>query len=335
MSETNGIITVSTLQTLYANSLSSILDGQIIVLESFYFDKQGKLYGKYYYDELVSKDKRNRITVQFSEDIKKQLVSGQYYKLQGFITKAQSLDNDSRLKVFFRATKVLKLEKEVQLVSKVEYDIIRARFDREFPIIQDILLEKIEKEDKPIIDIITGVQSTSKDDYSNQLLDKEYYIIRHHKCNLSSKDDILKFLNSYNFSDSDLLIILRGGGSGLEVFNEIELCKKAIELPIPFITGIGHDSDKTLLQRVSDKGLSTPTSVGVFLQKIVNIHKQRLKLLSSKNMEISKYKKEVENEKLLITNQLSSKKKTLLFVSILAAFLLLIVGYLIYLLVAF
>lgn len=311
MSENNNTITVTTLLSLYANSLSSTLDGQIIDLEGFYFDNQGKLYGKYYYDEVVSKDKKNRITTQFTNAIKTQLVSGQYYKLQGFMTKSNALDNDSRLKVFFTTTKVLKLEKEVQLVTKVEYDIMRSRFDRDFPFIQDILLEKIEKDTKPKIDIIIGVQSTSEDDYSNQLVDRNYYNIRHHKCNLSSEIGVIEFLNTYDFKDSDLLVFLRGGGSGLEVFDHIELCKTAIELSIPFVTGIGHDADRTLLEKVSDRGFSTPTSVGVFLQKIVNIHKERLRVLSSKDLEMAKYKKQVENEKLILTNQITTQKNKL------------------------
>ncbi|MFG6686233.1 exodeoxyribonuclease VII large subunit [Mariniflexile sp. HNIBRBA6329] len=315
MQEKTNSILVSTLLTLYANSLSSTLDGQMIVLEGFYSDNNGRLYGRYFYDEILDKDKSHKITAQFTESLKTKLNSGSYYQFQGFIQKGQSIDNDSRLKVFFRVTKILKHEEKVQIVSKVEYDILRARFDRDFPIIQDILLSKIEREQKPIIDIITGVQSTSQEDYSNQLHDKDYYNIRHHKCNLSSKDAILEFLNSYNFANSDLLVIIRGGGSGLEVFNEIELCKRAIELPIPFITGIGHEEDKTLLQRVSDKAFSTPTAVGVFLQKVVSSHKERLRLVSNKDLEMQRFKKQVESEKLLLTNQIALQKKTLIIIS--------------------
>ncbi|MEN3324810.1 exodeoxyribonuclease VII large subunit [Mariniflexile soesokkakense] len=325
MQEKTNSILVSTLLSLYANSLSSTLDGQMVVLEGFYSDNYGKLYGRYFYDEILDKDKSHKITAQFTESLKTKLNSGSYYQFQGFIQKAQSIDNDSRLKVFFRVTKILKHEEKVQIVSKVEYDILRARFDRDFPIIQDILLNKIEREQKPIIDIITGVQSTSHEDYSNQLHDKEYYNIRHHKCNLSSKDAILEFLNSYNFADSDLLVIIRGGGSGLEVFNEIELCKRAIELPIPFVTGLGHDEDKTLLQRVSDKAFSTPTAVGVFLQKVVSSHKERLRLVSNKDLEMERFKKQVESEKLLLTSRIESQKKSYNLVLLIIAILIVII----------
>ncbi len=327
MSKTDNTITVSTLLTLYANSLSSTMDGQLIVVEGFFSDNDNKLYGQYYYDEIISKEKQHKITIQITPSVKSKLVSGSYYNFQGYLSRGQSLDNNSKLSVYYRVTKILEHKEDVQKVTKVEYDIIRARFDREFPIIQDILLKKIEKEQKPTLDVITGIQSTSHDDYMNQLHDKEYYTIRHHKCNLSSKTGIVEFLSSYNFADSDLLIILRGGGSGLEVFDEIELCKRAIELPIPFITGIGHDEDKTLLQRVSDMGFSTPTAVGVFLQKIITSYKERIKFIKAKDNEITIIRKHSEEDKLLLSNQIKSQKRTINAVLILLFLIIVIFVY--------
>ncbi|SFZ90347.1 Exonuclease VII, large subunit [Flaviramulus basaltis] len=320
MSKTDNTITVSTLLNLYANSLSSSMDGNLIDVEGFFSDNNNKLYGQYYYDEILSKDKQHKITIQITNDLKTKLTNGKYYNFQGYISRGQSLDNNSRLKVYFKVTKILKYKEEVQLISKVEYDIVQARFERDFPLITDVLADKIQKGQKPILDVITGVQSTSKDDYLGQLPDFNFYEIRHHKCNLSTKDEILNFLNSSGFKDTDLLILLRGGGSGLEVFNEIELCKKAIELPVPFITGIGHDADKTLLQKVADKGFSTPTAVGSFLQGIVNTYNERIKVIKTKDDEISLYKKHLEEEKLNSSNKINTQKKTINVILILLFF---------------
>jgi exodeoxyribonuclease VII large subunit len=311
MTANNKTISVSTLLSLYANSLSSTLDGQLLVVEGFYSENNNKLYGQYYYDEVISKEKKHKITIQITTELKSKLVSGKYYNFQGYINRGQTLDNDSRLKVFFRVTKILEHIEDVQLISKVEYDIVQARFERDFPLISDILSNKIEQGKKPVLDVVTGVQSTSKDDYLGQLPDYHYYEIRHHKCNLSTKDELLGFISSNDFSDTDLIIILRGGGSGLEVFNEIDLCKKMIELPVPFITGIGHDADKTLLERVADRGFSTPTAVGGFLQNIVNNHKERIKVIKAKDDEITLIRKHSEEDKLLLSNQIKSQKRTI------------------------
>ncbi len=98
--------------------------------------------------------------------------------------------------------------------------------------ITDLFLDKIQSGQKLKIDVITGVQSTSKDDYLAQLPDFVYYEIRHYKCNMSSKSDLIRSMKSHDFKDTDLVVILRGGGSGLVVFNERDLCKTTMELPI-------------------------------------------------------------------------------------------------------
>ncbi|CAH8296093.1 exonuclease VII large subunit [Mariniflexile fucanivorans] len=330
MSKTDNTITISTLLSLYANSLSSTMDSDLIVVEGFFSNNNNKLYGQYYYDEIVSKEKQHKITIQITHNLKSKLTTGNYYNFQGYISRGQSLDNDSRLKVYFRVTKILEHKEEVQLISKAEYNIVQARFERDFPLITDILSEKVQQGQKPILDVITGVQSTSRDDYLGQLPDYIYYEIRHYKCNLSTKDELLKFLSSNDFSNTDLLIILRGGGSGLEVFNEIDLCKKAIELPIPFITGIGHDADKTLLEKVADRGFSTPTAVGSFLQSIVNNYNERIKVIKAKDEELVRFKKQAESERSLLSNQILSQKKNLNIVWIVLAVFIVVIGVLMF-----
>lgn len=322
------VYSVSTLMDIYSQSLSSSLDAQLLVIEGFYFDQAGKLYGSVYYDRLFDRNKKNQITITIPGDIKSKLVSKRFYQFRGYINRAQSVDNDSRLKVFFRVTEILKLEKDVQLIDKVEYDIVRERWDRINPNIQDLIIGLFEKKEKPRIDIILGENSTSLDDYSSALKDKHYYNIYHHECNLSSQTAMLNFMNSNDFSETDLLVFIRGGGTGLEVFDELELCKKAIELPVPFITGIGHDQDVTLLQKVSDKSFSTPTAVGVFLQEMIEIHKRRESVIKLKEEEITQLKvqhrKEQEELGIKINDQKKSLRKVYIALFILAATILLI-----------
>jgi len=113
------------------------------------------------------------------------------------------------------------------------------------------------------------------------------------------------------------------------VFNDIDLCKKALELPIPFITGIGHDADKTLLEKVADRGFSTPTAVGGFLQNIISTYKERIKVIKAKDDEIAIIRKHSDEDKLLLSNQIKSQKRTInailiilvLFIVILVYFL--------------
>jgi len=65
----------------------------------------------------------------------------------------------------------------------------------------------------------------------------------------------------------DCVVVLRGGGARLDLggFDALELCKSAAAMPLPLFTGIGHDTDETVLDLVAHSALKTPTAVADFL----------------------------------------------------------------------
>lgn len=67
--------------------------------------------------------------------------------------------------------------------------------------------------------------------------------------------------------DFDCAVLLRGGGARLDLaaFDHPELCRTAALMPLPLLTGIGHDVDQSLLDLVAHTALKTPTAVADFL----------------------------------------------------------------------
>lgn len=61
----------------------------------------------------------------------------------------------------------------------------------------------------------------------------------------------------------DVVAVIRGGGSrlDLEPFNDLELARTAARLPIPLLTGIGHDVDISVLDLIAHGHHKTPTAV--------------------------------------------------------------------------
>lgn len=72
---------------------------------------------------------------------------------------------------------------------------------------------------------------------------------------------ITGFNHAEGFSRPDVIIVARGGGSleDLWCFNEDIVVRAAAQSKIPLISAVGHETDWTLIDYVSDKRAPTPT----------------------------------------------------------------------------
>lgn len=83
----------------------------------------------------------------------------------------------------------------------------------------------------------------------------------------AAADKIRTVLEHLPHKNYDLVVIIRGGGSRLDLdcFNDEALAKTVANFPIPVQTGIGHESDWTVLDLVAFKAHKTPTAVADYL----------------------------------------------------------------------
>lgn len=65
----------------------------------------------------------------------------------------------------------------------------------------------------------------------------------------------------------DVVVIIRGGGGRLDLtaFDDAELCRAAATLPLPLLTGIGHETDESILDLVAHTRCKTPTAAAEWL----------------------------------------------------------------------
>ena len=77
-----------------------------------------------------------------------------------------------------------------------------------------------------------------------------------------SKKSIIEGLKYFNSVETDVILISRGGGSfeDLNVFNDMDVAMEVYKSNIVVVTGIGHETDRTLTDYVADVYCHTPTA---------------------------------------------------------------------------
>jgi exodeoxyribonuclease VII large subunit len=114
--------------------------------------------------------------------------------------------------------------------------------------------------------------------------------------------EIIKAIDDFEEYNVDVIIIARGGGSfeDLAAFNDEELALRIYKCNIPIISGVGHQTDFTICDFVSDKRAATPTHAAelVILNKVdemSKICKNKEKFLNIISQKLNFYKKELKS----------------------------------------
>ena len=85
-----------------------------------------------------------------------------------------------------------------------------------------------------------------------------------------------------NASQLDVVVIVRGGGGQIDLhcFDSYEIGKAIAMLPLPVISGIGHQRDVTVVDEVSNTRAKTPTAVADMLITGMKDFEDRIDLLA-------------------------------------------------------
>lgn len=126
--------------------------------------------------------------------------------------------------------------------------------------------------------------------------------------------DVIKALTGLDKQGYDVIVVARGGGSfeDLFVFSDEKLVRTVYEMTTPVISAVGHETDYTLLDFVSDERCITPTAAA---ERIAFDVKGEYDAIKNALSELNSLMKDVfDDEKREITglmSALSGSQKTL------------------------
>lgn len=94
----------------------------------------------------------------------------------------------------------------------------------------------------------------------------------------SAPERIAAALRRFSPTRVDVVALVRGGGSQLDlsVFDSETVARAIAAVPVPVITGLGHDMDRTVADEAAARSEKTPSAVGEWLVNRVRDFAERL-----------------------------------------------------------
>jgi exodeoxyribonuclease VII large subunit len=100
-----------------------------------------------------------------------------------------------------------------------------------------------------------------------------------------------QIFNQHKLTPFDAVVIVRGGGDSgsLQQLNRFKMVRMVCRLPIPVLTGIGHEKDVTLLDEVAHMAFGTPSKVAAyFIEDKLNVIREYERLLVNINQVVER-----------------------------------------------
>lgn len=301
---------------LFNNSISLKQTQKIIQLKGVFQLGKGSIYNGAYYDSLRDESSDAQITLIVPALIRNEIQHNKTITINGFITR-RVINNASRIDIQLTVTELVGQTQNKYSGEEIKrIEIQQAKAANGFRDVQSWIKEKIIQEQPFKIGVIIGKTAIIDNDIKHQLRESiAFYQLEFHKINLSSETEIVQMLGLLDEQDTDIIVISRGGGENLEIFNKAGIAQKVIRLKSLFVTAIGHKDDVTLLQKIADKAFITPSEFGQFLndtfnQTVEEVQNSRAQLVESVKKQLTaNYQKEIDNLKQQLQSVEELKKK--------------------------
>ena len=265
VTEFQNIYSPRTLLGVYANAIRTTADGRVVLAKGIYQLAQNqKEYSGFYYDFLKSMNGTESIKIKVPSLLRGNLENNAVYIFKGYVEKRIHFSSIELVLVIDDL-----LQKEENQISEEEikrFELIQKKIVKEYRNVESLVKESIYQGNIIKIANLYGNKAIVNEDFKLGLAEAvTKFNITEHRCNFSSKTELIATIRKIKILDYDIIAFVRGGGEkqSLEVFNDSELGNEAISIKPVLVTALGHKkTEETLLDKIADKKFALPHDYG-------------------------------------------------------------------------
>ena len=264
---------------------------KVVCLRGIYF--KGTYINQYFHtaaDRLVDESTSDELLLAMPLMLRDNLVNGNVITVQGVLDR--SITNKGLIQIVLKVSDVEKT-KELS-ISEDEIkraEIRRIKAEKGFKNVDGILESLLYQGKRPKIALIYAETSITQEDFEKGVQAARTHIdFTEYRESFAKTKSFCEKLKQFDSMGFDVIAIIRGGGTGLEALDEVELLETLVHMETAWMYGSGHEGEKLFIMSIADKSIAIPHALGTYFRDITD------RVIQKRNNSRAALVKEVEGQ---------------------------------------
>lgn len=243
---------------------------KVIQVKGVYSKCGMRPYGTWWYDELKDENLQTSITVVISSHLRDTLANNNLTILGG--TLIYKADSHGKIQLQLNVTRVPIIEKEIAIDAEDEkrQQLRQNKVNKGYKNVAFLLEQKIYAGERPKVALIYAGASITDADFKAGLDAAQTAIdFTETRVSFAATEELTSLLIRMDGEDYDVLCLIRGGGTGVEVLDKLPVLQCAASLNTALIVAVGHVEERLFIKTVADYEAPVPHGLGTWFANLV------------------------------------------------------------------
>ena len=224
---------------------------------------------RYCFDILRDEDSQEEITLRITPSQRDELKDGALVTVGGVLTR--QVTNKGYIQLYLNVTRIEVVQEHVVDETEVKKAELRQKkANAGFRNVDGTLEQKLFAGERPKVALLFATTSITMADFNAGIKAAQSAIdFQEYRVSFADAGELCKTLAQIDAMNHDVMAIIRGGGSGIEHLDDLNVLEAVISLKTPLIVAVGHVEEKLFIKQLADKVSPTPNGLGAYFSDVV------------------------------------------------------------------
>ena len=222
------------------------------------------------YDILRDENTQTEITIQIPHKLCEDLKDGNLVTVGGVL--GRRVQNNSHIQLMLVVSRVEVVQEQAIDENEIKrMELRRKKATTGFRNVDALLEQLLYTDQRPKIALLFAGTSITMTDFIQGGGDiaKTAFDFAEFRANFSRTAELASTIKGIDAQSYSAIAIVRGGGSGIEALDELDILEAVANLKTPFISAIGHPDEKLFIKELADREVSVPNDLGHYFKDMM------------------------------------------------------------------